>query len=89
MGEAEKVTSHVCPALCALRLGEPSDTANAPLLPSLSTTCVWWGGISISVRTYRMLLCGGECLSCNSVSISPSKKSREVMEVGEAAAAAW
>lgn len=36
--KAEKGAQHrllVCPALCALRLGDPSHTANAPLLPSL------------------------------------------------------
>lgn len=78
----------VCPDLCALRLGEPSHTANALLLPSLLQLvyggryfclCYYLPDAALLWRLSFLWLC-----------LYPSLpgKGGEVMEVGEAAAAA-
>lgn len=81
-------TSALLRALCALE-----SRVTWPMLPCFLQRTYGGEVFLISVSTYQMLLCGGECLSCGSVSLlvkkKEEKKSREVMEVGEAATAAW
>lgn len=86
--EKRRSATTVCPALCALRLGEPSHTSNALLLPSLPQ-------LVYSVRHFCLCydLPDAALLRRRSflwLCLHPSLpgKGREVMEVGEAAAAA-
>lgn len=63
-GEAEKGTSHVCPAAVRSAPWRADSPCQRTLAAIASTPCVRWEVF----ETYRMLRCGGECLSCNSVS---------------------
>lgn len=79
----------VCPALCALRLGDPSHSANAPLLPSFLQLV--YGGRYFYLCNDLPDAALWRRLSFLWLCLYPplSEKGREVMEVGGGCCCCW